>query len=1400
MTPLNTTDATNTAHAAAREIVFVDSRVQDSAELLQGLSPGAEVVYLRAGADGLQQMAAALGSRGDVGAVHILAHGSAGQLWLGSTFLDQNTLASHADALAAIGRGLTPHGDLLVYACDLASGNVGAQFVARLADLTGAVVAASNNRTGAGGDWALEVSTGHIDAASVLSQAATQHYNHSLATLTVTTGLDSGQDAAIGASLAADTADGGGLSLREALHWAAAGDTITFNAGMTVSLNSQLTISKNLTIEGDLNHDGIADVTLDGQYKDRVVDVTAGNVTLDGLVITKGLAAGPGGAAGTDAGAALGGGIYNMANLTLKNVTVTANAASGGGGGGGVTAPYVGGAVGGGGGGGGGIGGQAGGRGGNAGFATGVYAGNPGTAGKGGNGGSYNVNYMGGKGGGATGGAGGLGAANYSNGGAGGTASNGTISIGGGGGGSGWDQTGGAGAVAAGGIYNASGGTLTIVGTSVISNNLGAGGGGGGGGGLGGSASSGGAGGLGVGAIWNKGAILITAANYAAITGNAGGSGNGGPTLGGGGTGASPTKVNGIFNDGGTLNTNYVPDTTPPTSAIVVATTSLNSSSTSLVTITFSEAVQGFSNTDLTIANGTLSAVSSSDGGITWTATLTAKDNVSSASNAITLDNTGVSDLAGNAGVGTTTSNNYVIHDTLPPTATVVVANGALNVGAASLVTITFSEAVTGFSNAALAVANGTLSAVSSSDGGVTWTATLTPTNNITSNTNLITLDKTGVHDLSGNAGVGTTSSNNYAIDTQRPTATVAVANAALSIGQTSPVTITFSEKIAGFTNADLSITNGTLGAVSSSDGGITWTATFTPTAGITSASNLISLDNSGVSDLAGNAGAGTTNSNNYAIDTQRPTASIALADSTLTAGKTSLVTVTFSEAVSGFTNADLSVPHGTLSAVSSSDGGITWTATYTPTAGIASPTNLISLNNSGVADLAGNAGTGITNSANFTIDTVRPTATIVVADSALKVGDSSLVTITFSEAVAGFSNADLTVANGTLSAVSSSDGGITWTTTLTPSNNITDSTNLITLDNSGVHNASGNAGVGSTDSNNYAIDTQRPTATIAVTHSTLEIGDTSPVTITFSEAVTGFDNADLHIDNGTLSAVTSSDGGKTWTATLTPAAGIDSVHNLITLSNGGVIDLAGNTGSGTTSSNNYVLNGVDHTPPPIPVPSDNDNVPDAVENLVPGLTPFVGSPPMTGDGNGDGILDSKQADVASLPLLNTPTAQSNPSGAAPVYVTLVAGSVEGKIIATNFHAMLNNVHQLDAPLNLPAEIKMPLGLIAFTATVQNPGATENFSLYVDPALPVNGYWKINAAGTWVNLASAAYGGNTVLEGGKLRLDFHITDGGEFDADGKADGIITDPGAAGFMPLSIVGYKPELPAGGHFWF
>ncbi|RCL21031.1 pyrrolo-quinoline quinone, partial [Pseudomonas sp. AFG_SD02_1510_Pfu_092] len=632
------------------------------------------------------------------------------------------------------------------------------------------------------------------------------------------------------------------------------------------------------------------------------------------------------------------------------------------------------------------------------------------------------------------------------------------------------------------------------------------------------------------------------------------------------------TDLAGNAGSGTSVSGNYAVDTLRPSATIVVADSVLRVGETSLVTITFSEAVSGFTNADLSVANGVLNGLSSADGGITWTATLTPDSNLSDSSNLITLNNTGVSDLAGNTGTGTTNSNNYVI-DTQRPSATIVVANNALRAGETSLVTITFSEAVTGLTLADLSVANGSLSILASADGGTTWTATLTPDSSVSDTSNLITLDNSGVTDAAGNSGTGTTDSNNYAIDTQRPTATIVVADSALRIGETTTVTITFSEAVSSFSTADLTVANGSLSGLSSADGGITWTATLTPSSSVSDASNLITLDNSGVTDAAGNAGTGTTDSNNYAIDTLRPTAAITVADTALTVGESTTVTITFSEAVTGLTLADLNVANGLLSGLGSVDGGITWTATLTPSAGVRDTSNLVILDNTGVADLAGNAGAGITQSANYSVNTLAPTATVVVSDTALRTGETTLVTITFSEAVVGFDNSDLSVSNGALSAVSSNDGGMTWTATFTPTGNVEDASNLISLNNSGVLGAfSGNAGVGSTDSNNFAIDTRRPTATVVVADTQLGIGETSLVTVTFSEAVVGFTLADLTVANGSLSGLSSSDGGTTWTATLTPASGVTDTSNLIILSNGGVADLAGNAGSGSTDSNNYAI------------------------------------------------------------------------------------------------------------------------------------------------------------------------------------------------------------------------------------
>ncbi len=150
------------------EIVFVDPTVPDYATLLAGIDPDIEVVMLDGGQDGMAQMADALSGRTGIDAIHIISHGEAGTLQLGTATLTAETMSGHyAEELATIRQALSEQADILVYGCDFAAGESGQEAVDCLAQLTGADVQASSDLTGhasLGGDWDLEIRTGAIEA------------------------------------------------------------------------------------------------------------------------------------------------------------------------------------------------------------------------------------------------------------------------------------------------------------------------------------------------------------------------------------------------------------------------------------------------------------------------------------------------------------------------------------------------------------------------------------------------------------------------------------------------------------------------------------------------------------------------------------------------------------------------------------------------------------------------------------------------------------------------------------------------------------------------------------------------------------------------------------------------------------------------------------------------------------------------------------------------------------------------------------------------------------------------------------------------------------------------------------------------------------------------------------
>ncbi|WP_227559017.1 Ig-like domain-containing protein, partial [Acinetobacter calcoaceticus] len=60
------------------------------------------------------------------------------------------------------------------------------------------------------------------------------------------------------------------------------------------------------------------------------------------------------------------------------------------------------------------------------------------------------------------------------------------------------------------------------------------------------------------------------------------------------------------------------------------------------------------------------------------------------------------------------------------------------------------------------------------------------------------------------------------------PTLAISATDLNLGLGESTTVTFTFSEAVAGFDATDITLVGGTLGALTTTDN-ITWTAVFTP-------------------------------------------------------------------------------------------------------------------------------------------------------------------------------------------------------------------------------------------------------------------------------------------------------------------------------------------------------------------------------------------------------------------------------------------------------------------------------------------------------------------------------------------------------------------------------------------
>jgi hypothetical protein len=233
---------------SATQIVFIDSAVAEYEALIAGLPEGVEVVTLDQSKDGVNQIADTLYGRTGITAIHIVTHGDDGAAMLGGAELSSDTLAAYAETITGWGASLTVDADILFYGCDMAAGPDGRAFVAALATLTGADIAASTDATGAearGGDWDLEHTTGAIEADVAFDADTRAAWDHLLAP------PSAGGDVA-----AQNPAGGGAISIAE-------------DSGATLIRLTPTTLSD-------------ADGPTDPPNQVRIISVTGGTLTQSG--------------------------------------------------------------------------------------------------------------------------------------------------------------------------------------------------------------------------------------------------------------------------------------------------------------------------------------------------------------------------------------------------------------------------------------------------------------------------------------------------------------------------------------------------------------------------------------------------------------------------------------------------------------------------------------------------------------------------------------------------------------------------------------------------------------------------------------------------------------------------------------------------------------------------------------------------------------------------------------------------------------------------------------------------------------------------------------------------------------------------------------------------------------
>ncbi len=150
---------------------------------------------------------------------------------------------------------------------------------------------------------------------------------------------------------------------------------------------------------------------------------------------------------------------------------------------------------------------------------------------------------------------------------------------------------------------------------------------------------------------------------------------------------------------------------------------------------------------------------------------------------------------------------------------------------------------------------------------------------------------------------------------------------------------------------------------------------------------------------------------------------------------------------------------------------------------------------------------------------------------------------------------------------------------------------------------------------------------------------------------------------------------------------------------------------------------------------------------------------------------DSFTFDVSDGSLVATGTVNITVNPSAPVILSVETSTGTGNATFVTDIGEITGLNSIDPASLPPAPVEFPHGLFNFTITV-NPGDKANVTITFPSSIPAGSqYWKFQN-GSYFQLSDKLIGSND----GDNVLVLTLTDGGEGDADGLVNGVITDPG------------------------